>query len=105
MFDPDDVISAYSLQQAIEDECLVEIFKDKWGQLSGGKPIVASAGVFEDISVAGLLEIWNEYVVWKKKVMPALPEEERLFSTKMNMRSVWVLEDEVGYTLAYPEDY
>jgi hypothetical protein len=27
--------------------CLVEVFKDRWSELSGGKPIVASANVFE----------------------------------------------------------
>lgn len=27
------------------------------------------------------------------------------YYTKMNNRTVWVIEDEVAYTLMYPEDY
>ena len=40
------VISTYTLTQAIEDGILVEIFKNRWAQLSGGKPIVATAHLF-----------------------------------------------------------
>jgi hypothetical protein len=37
--------------------------------------------------------------------MPTLPEEKRLFETKMNHMRVWVIEDETAVTLMYPEDY
>src|SRR5512147_2957479 len=97
IFDPDEVITVYSLKQAVEDGVLVEIFKNRWGQLSGGKPIVATAHLYEEISVAGLQEIWNEFVLWRREVMPTLAEEERLFSTKMNSRTVWVIEDDAAY--------
>ena len=103
--DESNVIVAYTLQQAIEDGVLVEIFKNRWGQLSGGKPIVATAHLFEAVSLAGLLEIWNAYVHWRKHVEPTLPEEERLFTTTMNDQQVWVIEDGQAFTLLYPEDY
>ena len=104
-FDDADVISAYTLDQAIADGVLVEIFKDRWQELSGGKPIVATVHIFNEISLAGLLEIWNEFVQWRKTVMPTLNEEDRLFHTKMNGRKVWVMEDDAAFTLMYPEDY
>ena len=62
----DTVISEYTLQQAIADGVLVEVFKNRWGQLSGWKPIVATSHLFSDVSEAGLLEIWNEFVDWKQ---------------------------------------
>ena len=62
LFDDAEVISAYPLAQAIEDGVLVEIFKNRWPQLSGGKPIVATSHLFSAISLAGLMEIWNEFV-------------------------------------------
>ena len=99
------IIASYSLQQAIENGVLVEIFKNRWPQLSGGKPIVATAHLFEEISLAGLLEIWNEFVEWKHKLEPTLTEEERLFKATMNMETVWVIEDGDAYTLMYPQDY
>jgi hypothetical protein len=105
IFDPDDVITVYTLKEAVEDGVLVEIFKNRWNELSGGKPIFATRHIFEEVSLAGLREIWNEYVVWKRNVMPTLPEEERLFSTKMNFQTVWVIEDGAAFTLMYPEDY
>jgi hypothetical protein len=104
-FDDANVISAYTLKQAIEDGVLVEVFKNRWAQLSGGKPIVATAHLFEEVSMAGLLEIWNEYVHWRKHTEPTLPEEERLFTTTMNDHTVWVIEDRAAFTLMYPEDY
>lgn len=105
IFDPDEVITVYSLREAIEDGVLVEIFKKRWKALSGGKPIVATANLFEGVSLAQLREIWNAYVVWKREVMPLLPEEKRLFATKVNHMDVWVIEDAVACTLMYPEDY
>ncbi len=101
----DPVIARYTLCQAIEDGVLVAIFKERWGQLSGGKPIVATASLFEEVSLAGLLEIWNEYVGWRRHTEPFLPEAERLFQTRMNGKKVWVMEDGAAFTLLYPEDY
>jgi hypothetical protein len=99
------VIIGYTLSQAIADGVLVEIFKNRWRQLSGGKPIVATAHLFDQVSQAGLLEIWNEYVTWRRYVEPTLPEEDRLFKTRMNGKKVWVMEDGAAFTLMYPEDY
>jgi hypothetical protein len=91
IFDDADVISAYPLDQAIKDGVLVEIFKNQWRELSGGKPIVATVHLFHEISLAGLMEIWNEFVHWQKAVMPTLPEADRLFHTTMNGETVWSL--------------
>jgi hypothetical protein len=105
IFDYDEVITVYSLNDSIEDGVLVEIFKKRWPELSGGKSIVATTHLFEEVSLSGLMEIWNEFVKWQKEVMPTLPEEEKLFSTKMNGLTVWVIEDGAAFTLMYPEDY
>jgi hypothetical protein len=60
-FDEATVIIEYTLQQAIEDGVLVEICNNRWPELSGGKPIVATAHLFEEVSLAGLLEVWNAF--------------------------------------------
>ncbi len=103
--DEDNVIVEYTLQQAIADGVLVEIFKNRWSQLSGGKPIVATENLFQSVSLAALLEIWNEFVQWRKNVMQTLPEEEQMFTTSMNNEKVWVIEDGQAFTLLYPDDY
>jgi hypothetical protein len=105
IFDDAEIISAYPLQQAIKDGILVEIFKHRWDKLSHGKPIVATAHLAQDISLAGLMDIWQAFVYWQKHVMPTLPEEEQLFHTSMDGKKVWVIEDGVAFTLMYPEDY
>jgi hypothetical protein len=104
-FEDTDIIAVYGRNQAVQDGALVEIFKHRWHQLTGGKPMMATAHLFEEISLAGMFEIWNEYVEWRKHTEPFLPEEERLFSTTMNSRKVWVIEDDSAFTLMYPEDY
>jgi hypothetical protein len=104
-FDGIEVISAYPLDRAIADGVMVEIFKNRWQQLSGGKPIVATATLFNEISLAGLMEIWNEFVEWRTYDKPALSKEDQLFYTGMNGKRVWVIEDETCFTLMFPEDY
>ena len=99
------IISSYTLAEAVEDGSLAEIFKNRWSQLSGGKPIVATSHLYEEISLAGLMEIWNEFVQWRKIVMPKLREEDRLFHTSMNGKKVWVIEDGAAITILYPEEY
>jgi len=99
------LISEYSLEQAIADGVLVAVFKNRWQQLSGGKPIVVTAHLFDAVSLAALQEIWNEFVHWKTHIKDVLPEEEQMFVTEMNGENVWVIEDAQAITLMYPEDY
>jgi hypothetical protein len=99
------VIYSYTLEQAISDGVLVEVFKNRWDELTGGKPLVATSAICNEFSMAALVEIWNEYVQWKEEVMPTLPEEDQLFSTKMDNQKVWVLEDGQAFTILFPEDY
>ena len=100
-----DIIVGYTLQQAIQYGVLCEVFKNRWGELSGGKPIVATSHILEELSLAAIREIWNEYVDWQRKIAPTLLEEEQLFSTKMNGEEVWVMEDGEAITILYPADY
>jgi hypothetical protein len=100
-----DLISVYSLERAIEDGVLVEVFKNRWQELSQGKPIVATSHLFSQVSLAGLLEIWNEYVKWRTNVMPTLPEADQMFVTTMDGEKVWVLEEGAAFTMLYSEDY
>ncbi len=98
------VFSAYSLEQAIADGVLVEVFKPRWQQLTQGKPIVATDHLFNEISLAGLMAIWNGFVAWKRKTEPESPREE-IFTTEMNGKEIWLIEDGAAYTMMYPEDY
>jgi hypothetical protein len=105
IFNDADVISTYPLKQAIKDGVLVEIFKNRWQELSGGKSIVATAHLTHEISLAGLMDIWNAFVYWREHVMLTLPEAEQLFHMTMNGETVWIIEDDAAFTLMYPEDY
>src|SRR5437870_370107 len=60
-------ISIYTLAQGIADGLYVEIFKNRWEELSAGKPIVATTALCEAVSLAALREIWNAYVVWRRE--------------------------------------
>jgi len=59
-----------------------------------------TAHLFGEVTQAGLLEIWSEFVSWRSE-----PREEEAFHTKMNGKTVWVIEDGQAFTLLYPEDY
>lgn len=99
------VVSSFTLDNAIAEGLLVKVFEHRWPELSGGKPIVATAAIMAELSLAAIREIWNEFVIWRTSVMPTLPEEDQMFTTTMNDRAVWVLEDATAFTLLYPEDY
>jgi hypothetical protein len=100
-----EVVSICTLEQAIDDGVLVPLLQHRWVQLTGGKPLVATAHLHGEVSLAALMEIWNQYVTWRTDIMPTLPEEERLFATTMQSKTVWVIEDGAAFTLLYPEDY
>jgi dTDP-4-amino-4,6-dideoxygalactose transaminase len=105
MFKDAEVISRYGVEQAIEDGALAKVFENRWKELSGGKPIVATASITAAFSLAALREIWNEFVIWRVNVMPTLKEEDQMFTTTMNSKTVWVLEDNAVFTVLFPEDY
>ena len=99
------VIHEYTLQQAIADGVLIELFKNRWKTLSNGKPIVVTAHLFDDVTLSGLLEIWNAYVEWRTSAPPVSEQEGWIFHTQMNGKMVWVIEDAQAFTLLYPQDY
>jgi hypothetical protein len=104
-FEDRNLNTTYGRNQAVKDGQLTEIFRNRWETLTGGKPIVATVHLADEISSAGMLEIWNEYVQWRKHTEPFIPEEDRLFHTRMNGKTVWVIEDGDAFTLMYPDDY
>lgn len=99
------IISRYTWQQAVEDGELVELFKNRWPELTHGTPILATSHLHGEISLAGLREIWNEYVLWQQNIEPTLKEEDRMFITMMNGEDIWVIDDGATFTMMYPEDY
>lgn len=101
----DTVIIEYTLQQAIADGVLVEVFKNRWQQLSSGKPIVATSHLFGEVSLAVLQEMWNRFIYWRQHIAPILGEPDDLFSTEMNGKKVWLIEDGQAFIMMYPEDY
>ena len=96
------LISEYSLEQAIEDGVLVEVFKERWQQLSGGKPIVATSHVFGEVSLAAFHELWN---TWVAQHTHDRNERADPFVAEINGKKVWVIEDTQAITFLYPEDY
>lgn len=110
IFKDADIISTYTQQQAIEDGVLVEVFKNRWNQLTGGEPLLATSHVASEVTQAALLEIWNQFVAWREDIphYPGEDEEEQrfLFTTEMNGKKIWLIwEIDQSYTMMYPEDY
>lgn len=99
------IISRYTLQEAINDGELVEVFKPRWEDLTGGKPLVATRGVYSEFSLAALIEIWNEYVEWRTKTLLLDPQELPIFVSYMNNKRLWVIEDGESFTILFPEEY
>lgn len=99
------IVHGYGLEQAIADGLLVPIFENRWSELSSGKPIVMTAAIANEFSLAAMQEVWNAFVHWRRDIMPTLPEDEQLFSTTINDSAIWVIDDGVAFTVLFPEDY
>jgi len=84
--DEETIISEYSLEQAIEDGVLCMVFgyniKDFVEKYTNGKPVVATAHLFNQVSETDLTDLWNKYVEWRLNVMELLPEEDQMFVTE-----------------------
>lgn len=103
------IIYGYGLDEAIHDEVLIPLWKERWPLLSAGKPIVATAAVRADITDAGLIDIWNEFARWqavqaRRRAAGELVDRE-VFKTKVNGDTIWVIEDGAALTILYPSDY
>src|SRR4051812_28229040 len=98
------VIYEYTLAQAVADGELVEVFKDRWSKLTGGKPLVASMNIMAEFSLASLQEIWGEYEKWRKTTDPEKQREE-IFTTQLTDHKIWVMEDQQAFTILFPGDY
>ena len=105
IFDPDEVITIYSIREAVRGGALVEVFKRSWEWLSGGKPVVASINMYEEISSGEMENVWNRFVDWRRRRVPKVMEKDRVFSTTVRHMTVWVIEDEVSIMIMFPQDY
>jgi hypothetical protein len=99
------IVFEYTLDQAVADGVLVKAFENRWPQLTGGRPLVVTAAIANEFSQAAWIEIWNEYAEWRRNTMPSLPEEDQMFTTKMNNKTVWLIDDGYVFTILFPEDY
>jgi hypothetical protein len=99
----ENLVSTYRLEEAIKDGFVAKLCYVLWN--GRYKPYVATAHVLEDIGKDGALEIWKEFAQWRSWVMPRLPEEDQLFVTGVDSRTIWIIEDDAAYTIMYAEDY
>src|SRR5438034_193312 len=71
---------------------LVEVFQDRCNLLSEGKPIVATSHLYNEVSQAALLEIWNKFAEWQKGYPHTIAEDMTegypLFTTEINGKKV-----------------
>lgn len=67
--------------------------------------MIMTAAIKADLSEPALVEIWNDYVHWRRELEPALPEADKMFVTTMNGEKVWLIEDGQAFTVLYPSDY
>jgi hypothetical protein len=98
-FEDFDIVSRYTRSQAVDDGILVEL--TQWH----GMPVMATTHLIREVSRGQLIDVWEQFKVWKEAVEQTLPEEERLFATRKNGKRIWVIEDPEAFTLMYPEDY
>ena len=98
-FEDMEIISTYTRKQAVDDGILTEVLR--WN----GYPVMATAHVYEDLGREQLIKIWNKFLYWKDNEEQSVPEEDRLFYTKVDGKKVWVIEDTDSFTIMYPEDY
>ena len=98
-FEDTNIISSYTRQQAVDDGILVELLR--WN----GMPVMATSNIADELPRNQLLDVWRQFQFWKDQEEPKLPEEERLFKTVKNDKTVWVIEDAEAFTIMYPDDY
>jgi hypothetical protein len=102
-FEDIEIISKYSISQAIDDGVLVKLCDIRFGIEI--KPFVTTSHLLEEVGKEKIMTVWDEYIQWRKTVMPRLKEEDQMFVTKVNGQKVWVIEDGAGFTAMFPEDY
>jgi hypothetical protein len=101
--DFENLVLTYRLEEAIKDGIVAKLCYVLWNGTY--KPYVATANELEEIGQDGAMEIWKEFAQWRYWVMPTLPEEDQLFVTGVDGRTICIIEDVAAYTIMYPEDF
>jgi hypothetical protein len=97
-------INAETLEQAIADGDLVELFKDcQDPPAPDGKPILATRAVSDSIHLDLLDYEWALYMAWRRTVKPTLPEEEQgVYVTAIVSREVWIVKEAEAFIILFP---
>ena len=103
IFEDAEIISVYSLSQAIEDGILVKLCDIRFGNEI--KPLVTTAHLLDEIGRDKVMKVWDEYVTWRREIMPKLAEEDQMFVTTIDSKKVWFIEDGAAFTAMFLEDY
>ena len=99
------VIHSYGIPEAVADGILTPLFLDQGKYPEDGKQVIATTHLLDSIGVEATLKVWDDFQVWKRNVMPTLPEEDRLYAPTVDGFELFVIEDAVAYTLMLREDY
>ncbi len=103
MFDDIEVISIYSVQEAIDDGVLVEILKSDWHWLTNSKPVLATATVVTDIPEADLKQLWNYFAPMRNKLIKE--GEQPYVRAPYKGDIILIVEDGEVVTFMYPSEY
>jgi len=103
MFDDFEIISTYTLEQAIADGVLIPILSSDWDWLTHGKPVVATAAIVHDVPELELKRMWNAFAKLRNRVKDA--GERPLVKNQYNGKTIWIVEDEVSVAYMYPNEY
>lgn len=99
------VVHSYTLSDAINDGVLVPLFLDEGKYPADGKHVVATSNLLDAIGVEATLKVWDEFQVWKRDVMPTLPEEDQLYAPVVGEHELFIIEDSVSYCIMLRTDY
>jgi len=95
---------SYTVQDALDDGTFVKVFEKDWPALSGGHPIVATRTLYDALSQAALIDVYNGYVHWVNEIAPTLPATERRFTTRVHGRAVSVARDGSSLNMFYTDE-
>ncbi len=100
----DFVIQGYSLDEALADGVLVELFDNRCFSSQPPRRLVMTSAIAHSFDHPGLQKIWDDYLQWTLTAH-LLPEEDRMFSRDYGGRTVWVIDDGAAISVIFKEDY
>lgn len=92
------------IEQALEDGRLVFFYRNRWNEISEGKPIVVAPRIYDGVKRYPLVRAWSEFMRGQRSTKSSAKARRQMFLAEIEGENIGMLETEYAYMIVHPDD-